>query len=79
MRNYLVPEALEVTVLAGDRRVGPVTCDALISHLEEEVLINDKLGEGLRIVITAMGSGKWRFTDDNPETVRLSEKPQYWR
>ena len=56
-----------------------MSCNALISHPEEEVLINDKLGEALGIVITAIGSGKWNFADDKPGTVRSSEKPQYWR
>ena len=34
-----------------DRVVGPVKCDAMISHLEYEVLISDKLGGEFGIVI----------------------------
>jgi len=52
--------------------------DALISGVEEEVLINDKLVEELGIVVVAAGSGKWRFIDDPVDKVRVTEKPQYW-
>ncbi len=79
VRKYLVPNALEVEVIESDRTVGPVRCDAVISHIEEEVLINDKLGEELRIVILGMASGRWRFEDDPPSIVRKSYPPQYWR
>jgi len=46
--------------------------------IKEEVLINDKLTEELGIILIATGSGKWKFADDPPEKIRLSEKPQYW-
>ena len=78
VRNYVIRDILEVSVITEDRIVGPITCDALISHLEHEVLINDKLGEELKIVILAMGSGKWRFSDDPPDVIRKTEAPQYW-
>jgi hypothetical protein len=55
---FIVRDALEVWVVAGDRSVGPRVADALISGVEEEVLINDKLVEELGIVIVATGSGK---------------------
>ncbi|MEM1870677.1 MAG: hypothetical protein QW517_06135 [Thermofilaceae archaeon] len=51
VRNYLVPGAAEVLAEAKDRVVGPVQCDVMISHLEYEVLISDKLGGELGIVI----------------------------
>lgn len=75
VRNYLVPGALRVYVEAGDRRVGPVECDAMISLLEHEVLISDRLGGELGIVILDL-RGKWRFADE--DVVRLTEAPQYW-
>lgn len=78
IRNYLIRDSLEVQVVTKDRIVGPVTCDAILSHIESEVLINDKLGEELGIMIIGMGSGKWKFIDDPTDTVRYSEKPQYW-
>jgi len=78
VRKYLTPKALEVEVVEEDRVVGPIVCDAIISHVEEEVLINDKLSEELKIVILAAGSGKWKFVDDPPGLVRHSYSPQLW-
>ncbi|MEM4412150.1 MAG: hypothetical protein QXO66_04815 [Thermofilum sp.] len=75
VRNYLVPGAAEVLAEAKDRVVGPVRCDVMISHLEYEVLISDKLGGELGIVILDL-RGKWRFSDE--DVVRESEAPQYW-
>ena len=74
-RVYLVPQSLEVSVDAGDRIVGPVKCDAVVSTTEYEVLISDILGSNLGIVILDL-RGKWRFTDE--DTVRVTEPPQYW-
>jgi hypothetical protein len=78
VRMFIVRDALEVWVVTGDRSVGPRVADALISGVEEEVLINDKLVEELGIVVVAAGSGKWRFIDDPADKVRVTEKPQYW-
>jgi len=75
VRNYLVPRAAEVLVEAGDRAVGPVQCDVMISILEHEVLISDRLGGELGIVILDL-RGKWRFSDE--DRVRETEPPQYW-
>jgi len=75
VRNYLVPRAAEVFVEAGDRAVGPVECDVMISNLEYEVLISDRLGGELGIVILDL-RGKWRFSDE--DRVRETERPQYW-
>ena len=75
VRNYLVPGAAEVSVEAGDRSVGPVKCDVMISSLEQEVLISDRLGGELNIVILDL-RGKWRFSDE--DRVRETEAPQYW-
>ncbi len=77
-RMFIVRGALEVWVVTGDRSVDPRVADALISGVEEEVLINDKLVEELGIVVVAAGSGKWRFIDDPVDKVRITEKPQYW-
>ena len=75
VRNYLVPNAAEVSVETNDRIVGPVKCDVMISNLEYEVLISDKLGGELGIVILDL-RGKWRFSDE--DKVRGTEAPQYW-
>ena len=75
VRNYLIPSALEVHVMTGDRVVGPVKCDAMISSTEYEVLISDVLGSELGIVILDL-RGKWRFNDE--DVIRYSEKPEHW-
>jgi hypothetical protein len=48
-------------VVTSDREVDPKLSDAMISLIEEEVLISDKLAEELGLVLLAIGSGKWRF------------------
>lgn len=75
VRNYLVPNAAEVYVETNDRRVGPVRCDIMISNLEYEVLISDRLGGELGLVILDL-RGKWRFSDE--DKVRETEASQYW-
>ncbi len=75
VRNYLVPRATEVSVVTSDRCVGPVVSDVMISDHEFEVLISDRLGSELGLVILDL-RGKWRFSDE--ECVRFSEEPQYW-
>jgi len=75
VRNYLIPRAALVFVETVDRVVGPVECDVMISNLEYEVLISDKLGGELGIVILDL-RGKWRFNDE--DKVRETESPQYW-
>jgi hypothetical protein len=77
-RVFLIREALEVWAITDDREVGPKLVDVLISPIEEEVLVNDKLTEELGIILLATGSGKWRFVDDPADKIRYSEKPQYW-
>ena len=47
----------------------------MISNLEYEVLISDKLGGELGIVILDL-RGKWRFSDE--DKVRETETSQYW-
>jgi hypothetical protein len=76
VRNYLIPKALDVYVLADNRTVGPVKCDAMISLIEYEVLISDVLIEELGVVLLAPKTGLWRFKDE--DRVRVSEAPQYW-
>jgi hypothetical protein len=77
-RVFLVREVIEVWVVTDDREVGPKVADILISPIEGEVLMNDKLTEELGIILLATGSGKWRFIDDPADKIRYSQKPQYW-
>ena len=73
-----MPNAAYITVMTNDKEGSTVTCDTVISHIEEEVIINDELPKELGIVILAAGSGRWRFVDDDITRVRPSEAPQYW-
>lgn len=47
----------------------------MISLLENEALISDRLGGELGIVILDL-RGKWRLSDE--DKVRNTEPPQYW-
>ncbi len=77
VRNYVVPNSLEVWVLGDDRVVGSVVSDAVISNVELEASINDKLAGALRITILNPATGEWRFRDD-ATIIRRSEPPRYW-
>lgn len=74
-KKYFVPGAVEVSVVTEDRVVGPVVSDILISGIEHEVLISDRLGGELGIVILDL-RGKWRLSDE--DRARSTETPQYW-
>ncbi|MEM0080131.1 MAG: hypothetical protein QW655_06810 [Nitrososphaerota archaeon] len=78
-RLYLIKDGLRVAILSNGYSTDVKICDALISDIEEEVLINDKLGEDLGIVIERMAAGEWRMMTDPPNKRRMSEKPEYWR
>jgi len=78
IRNFVVPEELEVSIIESDRGTKSVVCDAVISHVGEEVLISDKLGEELGIIILGLASGKWKLIDDPADNVGGTYPPQYW-
>ncbi|MCR6692034.1 MAG: hypothetical protein MRT15_06570 [archaeon YNP-LCB-003-016] len=69
MRN-----AVTVEVIGRERR--GVVSDVVISHVEVEVLISDKLTEELMIAIEKPSEGIWRFRDEIVE--RKSERPEIW-
>ena len=71
---YVVPRAVEVSVVEEDRIVGPVTCNAIVNPLMDEVLVSDYLTEALRIQPVFPRSGFWRFSDDPPGRLRQSRR-----
>ncbi|MEM2739566.1 MAG: hypothetical protein QXQ29_02040 [Candidatus Bathyarchaeia archaeon] len=73
---YRIPGIAEVKVLAMDRESLSVVSDIVVSNVEFEVLISDKLAEELMISIEKPSRGIWRFRDEVKE--RGSEKPTYW-
>ena len=72
----MVKKGLTVSVITEDKSSSEIECDAVISHFDREVLINDKLCDALGIVLLTPGSGIWRFIDE--DRSRKSEPPQYW-
>ncbi|MBS7618786.1 hypothetical protein KEJ25_09370 [Candidatus Bathyarchaeota archaeon] len=75
-RVYVLPHASKVSVLTSDGESGKVLSDIVISHVEVEALIGDKLAEELSLVIEAPGRGLWRFRNEKVE--KESEEPVYW-
>jgi hypothetical protein len=73
-RVYRVRNAVTVEVAGREGR--SVVADVVISHLEVEVLISDKLTEELMIAIEKPSEGIWRFRDEMVE--RKSERPEIW-
>ncbi len=76
--KYVVPKSLSVKVALEDRDTEEVPCDAMISSIEREVLISDKLAGELGIILEDIGEGVWRLKDDNPGVKRRSENRQLW-
>lgn len=67
-----IPKGAGVSVSTEDRVVGPVRAHAVVSTIESEVLISDKLADELGISIIRAGAGEWRFTDDPQDKTRKS-------
>jgi len=77
-KTYVVPDNLEVCIVT-DGQQSPVTgSDAVISLIEEETLIGDKLAGKLGIMIYDLAEGIWKLKMDPLDTTRKSEPPQYW-
>lgn len=78
VKTYVVPDGLEVCIIM-DGQLSPVAdSDAVISFIEEEVLIGDKLAGRLGIMIYDIAEGVWKLKIDPPDVTRKSEPPQYW-
>ena len=76
-RTYVIPQALEVEVLALDRIRGPIVADAVILDTDE-ILFSDTMIEELNIILEKPGSGLWRFSDEPSSTLRTSEPAEKW-
>ena len=75
---HVYPNACRVKISEPDKSSREVTADLVLSPIEREVLIGDALAEELGIIILSPRRGLWRFTDDDQNTIRYSQKPQYW-
>jgi len=70
-----VEQALELKLLLEDREGPELTCNAIVSPYEREVLLSDAVIEALGIQIISAKSGKWRLKDDPPGLERSSVSP----
>ncbi len=69
VRQYVIPDELLVRIVV-EYETPYVVCDAVISMIEEEVLISDKLAGALGIIIYDVGEGIWRLRSDPEDTRR---------
>lgn len=74
-----IPDAATVAVLppSGAKSVER-SVTAVISRLEIEALISDKLADDLGLVLIAPGAGLWQLRDRLTEQPFPSEPPQTW-
>ncbi|MEM0317433.1 MAG: hypothetical protein QXI35_08460 [Candidatus Nezhaarchaeales archaeon] len=77
VRNYLIPNIVEVSIAEEDVQT-KCTADLVISEIEEEVLISDKLAGRLGIVLEDVGEGLYSLKADPSRRIRSSYPPQYW-
>ncbi|MBS7629923.1 hypothetical protein KEJ23_08235, partial [Candidatus Bathyarchaeota archaeon] len=73
---WVYPESVEVQILAGRKISRGVKADVVISHIESEALIGDKLCGELRIVVEDFSEGLWRLRGERK--LRRTERPQPW-
>ena len=71
VRNYFLPRALEAS-LVEDIRTEAVLADAVISDIEEEVLISDKLTGRLGIILEDVAEGIYALKADSDRRPRRS-------
>jgi len=75
---WVCPRALAVKVVVEDRETPWVVADAIISTIEHELLVSDKLMGALGIAIEDGAEGLWRFRSEGLDKLRRSEPPQLW-
>ena len=75
---WIYPRALVIRVVAEDVEAPEVIADAVVSTVEREVLISDKLTSALQIAIEDAGEGLWRFRFEGLDRLRRSVGPQFW-
>ncbi|MEM2921976.1 MAG: hypothetical protein QXF26_06640 [Candidatus Bathyarchaeia archaeon] len=78
VRNYFMPGILEVSIIEEDVKPNVIMADVVISEIEEEVLISDKLAGKLGIVLEDIGEGLYALREDPERKLRKSYPPQYW-
>jgi len=77
-RVYVINDELSLSLGYDDVPPKQVTSDAVISEVEDEVLVSDSLGHELGIVIEDLKIGYWRLREEPSTKLRNTEPPQYW-
>jgi hypothetical protein len=73
--SYVIPNSVEITVLAESGSSMGIRCNAIISTHEKEVLLSDASIEEAGIEIISPKTGVWRFKGRTEEN---SVEPEYW-
>lgn len=77
VRNYVLDDEVCVKPIV-EYDVEPVPADLVISIIEDEVLISDKLAGRLGIIVYDFAEGVWRLRTDPEGVRRRSEPRQVW-
>ena len=73
---WVYPESLKVKILAGKKTSRSVKADLVVSQIESEALIGDKLSGELKIVVEDFSRGLWKLRGE--KRLRRTERPQPW-
>jgi hypothetical protein len=76
-RMYLLADEVEVSVDV-EYTTNTVVCDLVISTIEDEVLISDKLAGKLGVVVYDFAEGIWRLNTDPEGVRRRSVERETW-
>jgi hypothetical protein len=77
VRMYLLMDEVEVSVDV-EYASNTVVSDLVISTIEDEVLISDKLAGRLGLVVYDFAEGIWRLNTDPEKVRRRSVEKETW-
>jgi predicted aspartyl protease len=78
VKNYVMPDAVSVSLVEEDLEPQNVDSDLVVSEVEEEVLISDKLTSRLCIIFEDAGEGVYSLKADPSRRQRRTRQPEYW-
>ncbi len=76
-RVWLYPKKAFTRIVGEKIESKDVLKDIVISPIEDELLISDKLAGELEIVVEDFGKGLWRLRGE--KELRETERPQRWK
>jgi len=77
IKNYVISDEIEVKVVV-EYDTDSTLCDIVISPIEDEVLISDKLAGKLGLEVYDFAEGIWKLKSDPSDIRRKSVEPQIW-